>query len=79
MGCKYNDFNGKKEVGTGGAGRHWCEAHMLSRWHGAMAARLTPDQKVGSSNVSALILLAFHQCSGALSAVHQVEWRLSCD
>ena len=27
-----------------------------------MAARLTPDQKVGSSNLSALILQAFHQC-----------------
>ena len=26
-----------------------------SRGHGAMAARLTPDQKVGSSNLSALI------------------------
>ena len=29
---------------------------MLSPWgYGAMAARLTPDQKVGSSNLSGLI------------------------
>ena len=28
---------------------------LMKRGHGAMAARLTPDQKVGSSNLSALI------------------------
>ena len=31
------------------------EVRITSRGHGATAARLTPDQKVGSSNLSALI------------------------
>ena len=33
---------------------------VLSRGHGAMVARLTPDQKVGSSNLSALIFATWH-------------------
>ena len=32
------------------------EGHVRSRGYGATAARLTPDQKVGSSNLSALII-----------------------
>ena len=32
-----------------------CEWTISTRGHGAMAARLTPDEKVGSSNLSALI------------------------
>ena len=34
----------------------------MKRGHGAMAARLTPDQKVGSSNLSALIFLTTTSC-----------------
>jgi hypothetical protein len=33
-----------------------CGVRSYSRGYGATAARLTPDQKVGSSNLSALIL-----------------------
>lgn len=33
---------------------------MRSRGYGATAARLTPDQKVGSSNLSALICWSHH-------------------
>ena len=33
----------------------FCYLNVFSRGYGAMAARLTPDQKVGSSNLSALI------------------------
>ena len=38
------------------------------RGYGATAARLTPDQKVGSSNLSALIALLCGLASGAVSA-----------
>jgi hypothetical protein len=31
-------------------------SHMLLRGYGATAARLTPDQKVGSSNLSVLTI-----------------------
>ena len=33
------------------------QTHFGRRGYGATAARLTPDQKVGSSNLSALICL----------------------
>ena len=33
---------------------------LMKRGHGAMAARLTPDQKVGSSNLSAFICTSMH-------------------
>ena len=41
-------------MGTGGA---FASHGFLCSGHGATAARLTPDQKVGSSNLSGLILL----------------------
>jgi hypothetical protein len=37
------------------SGASYAAASMTSRGYGATAARLTPDQKVGSSNLSALI------------------------
>ena len=38
-----------------------CELFFHHRGYGATAARLTPDQKVGSSNLSALIANASAQ------------------
>jgi hypothetical protein len=44
-----------KVVSTRARGREGMPLDVINRGYGATAARLTPDQKVGSSNLSALI------------------------
>ena len=45
--------------------------HNLKGGYGAMAARLTPDQKVGRSNRSGLILLASDAMDVAMQSAVQ--------
>ena len=58
-----------------------CLSHY--RGHGATAARLTPDQKVGNSNLSGFILLfegmrfALGCCQAGRQAGRQAGWQLS--